>query len=85
MVVKLMPKKAQILRFGEKLRQLRKGKGLTLNDLAERLGYTTHGYISEIENSKKSPTVEFVLSVSRLFDISTDLLLKDELEIPHEE
>ena len=36
-------------RFGEKLRDLRHRRGMTLMGLAESLGYRTHGYISEIE------------------------------------
>ena len=68
-------------RFGEKLRELRKAHGLTVVDIAAQLGYASNGYISEIERNKKQPTVEFVLKVARLFDVSTDVLLKDELEL----
>ena len=70
------------VRFGEKLRTLRNSNGLTLTQLAERLGYRAHGYLSEIESGKKLPAAGLVLKVSRLFDVSTDELLKDELEIP---
>lgn len=68
-------------RFGEKLRQLRNKEGMTLKELAQNLGLTAHGYISEMEAGKKKPTVEIVLTLSRLFEVSTDQLLKDELEI----
>lgn len=68
-------------RFGEKLRTLRQRNHMTLKELAAELGYTAHGHISEIESGKKKPTVEFVLSVARLFCLSTDVLLKDELEL----
>lgn len=68
-------------RFGEKLRTLRIQHHLTLKDLALALGHTAHGYISEIESGKKKPTTEFVLAVARLFNITTDQLLKDELEL----
>jgi transcriptional regulator with XRE-family HTH domain len=53
---------------------------MTLQQLAEKMGYATHSYISEIESGQKTPTVQFVLKISRLFNISTDELLKDELE-----
>jgi len=76
-----MPKQTEIQRFGEKLKTLRKHHNMTLTQLAEALGYSTHTYLSEIENGKKIPTTEFVLAVSRLFDVTTDVLLKDELEI----
>jgi transcriptional regulator with XRE-family HTH domain len=75
----------KIKRFGEKLRNLRTQRGLPMTELAARLGYTSHGYISEIENGKKQPTVEFVLKISRLFGVSTDQLLKDELELSTDE
>lgn len=68
-------------RFGEKLRRLRTIHGVTLQQLASDLGYGTHGYLSEIEAGKKVPTAAFVLKVARRFDISTDVLLKDELEL----
>jgi transcriptional regulator with XRE-family HTH domain len=68
-------------RFGEKLRILRTRQGMTLKELALALGHTAHGHISEIESGKKKPTAEFVLSVARLFNVSTDQLLRDELEL----
>lgn len=68
-------------RFGEKLRVLRTQRGLTLKAVALELGLSAHGYISELESGKKKPTAEFVLNVARLFDVTTDQLLKDELEL----
>ena len=70
-----------ISRFGEKLRTLRKQNGLTLQQLAEKLELSAHGYLSELENGKKIPTVEFTLKVARLFNVTTDELLKDEIEL----
>lgn len=72
---------ATIRRFGEKLQALRTARGMTLMQVAHALGYTTHSYISEIEAGKKQPTAEFVLGVARMFKVSTDLLLKDELNL----
>jgi transcriptional regulator with XRE-family HTH domain len=74
-------KKQRIERFGQKLHSLRTQRGLTLKDLASSLGLVAHGYISEIESGKKMPSIEFVLGVARLFQVSTDQLLKDELEV----
>jgi len=73
--------KPSIQRFGEKLKDLRLDKGLTLQQFAESLGYSAHGYISELETGKKTPTVEFVLSVSLMYDVSIDELLKDDLDL----
>ncbi|HEX8228105.1 MAG TPA: helix-turn-helix transcriptional regulator [Chloroflexia bacterium] len=68
-------------RFGEKLRTLRTKNGMTLKELARALGHTAHGHISELEAGKKVPTVQFVLNVSYLFGVTTDELLKDDIEI----
>lgn len=73
--------KPKLLRFGEKLQTLRLEGNLTLQQFAESLGYSAHGYISELESGKKTPTLEFVLSVSRVYNISIDTLLMDELEL----
>ncbi len=54
---------------------------MTLKELASALGLTAHGYISEMEAGKKKPTAEFVLKVARYFKVSTDQLLKDELDV----
>ena len=74
--------KPDFVRFGEKLRTLRNRRGLTLTQLAELLGYKAHGHLSEIESGKKLPTAGLALKVARLFEVPTDVLLKDELEVP---
>ena len=68
-------------RFGEKIRNLRRRRGMTQKGLAENLGYTTHGYISEIEGGKKAPSVSFLLAVADLFVVSVDELVKDDVEV----
>ena len=67
--------------FGKKLRTLRNKRGMTLKELAAEIGLNAHGYISEVESGKKKPSIEFVLKVSRLFDVTTDELLKDEIDL----
>src|SRR5436309_12305265 len=64
-------------RFGEKLRVLRMQQGMTQRDLARALGYVTSGYISEVETDKKKPSLDLVLKVAQLFQITTDQLTND--------
>lgn len=71
-----------VKRFGQKLRVLRCQRSLTLKELAAALGYAAHGYLSELEAGKKMPTVEFALNASRFFSVTTDQLLKDEMDLP---
>lgn len=68
-------------RFGEKLRALRQSRGMTLLDLAGRLGYRSHGHLSRIETGQETPTADLVLKVSRSFGVTCDALMKDEQEI----
>jgi transcriptional regulator with XRE-family HTH domain len=70
-------------RLGEKMRMLRKRHGMTTTELAEALGYaaSSNSYISEVETGKRRPKIEFVLKVSRLFNVPADTLIKDELEL----
>jgi len=70
--------RGKIKKFGEKLRALRTGSGMTLKELAQALGHTSHSYISELEAGKKIPTAEFVLGVALVFDVTTDSLLRDD-------
>jgi transcriptional regulator with XRE-family HTH domain len=74
-------------RFGEKLRHLRTQRGLTMQQLADALGYGSSGYVSDVETGKREPTLKFVLKVADLFDASLDQLLRDtiELELPPDE
>ncbi len=76
-----MARQHRSLDFGKKLHQLRLHNDLTLQQLATVLGYSTHSYLSEIESGKKVPTVELVLKVSETFDVSTDQLIRDELNL----
>jgi transcriptional regulator with XRE-family HTH domain len=70
-----------IERFGEKLRTLRKRRGMTQQELADALGFAAQSYISSLENNEKEPSAELALRISRMFNISTDQLLQDELEV----
>ena len=68
-------------RFGEKLRRLRKRRGLTVRELAEALGYSAHSHISEVETGKREPKVAFILKIADFFQVTTDQLLRDEVEL----
>ncbi|NTU50169.1 MAG: helix-turn-helix transcriptional regulator [Desulfobulbaceae bacterium] len=68
-------------RFGEKLRALRLRHGMTMRDLADRLGLGTHGYIGDLESGRRQPSLELALQVAELFGVTVDQLAKDELEV----
>jgi transcriptional regulator with XRE-family HTH domain len=41
----------------------------------------THSHISELETGKRRPSLDLALRLARLFDVSLDQLVKDELEL----
>jgi transcriptional regulator with XRE-family HTH domain len=57
---------------------------MTLQQLSAALGYKYHSYLSELEAGEKVPTADLVLRIARLFNVSTDELLKDELGLPED-
>jgi transcriptional regulator with XRE-family HTH domain len=67
-------------RFGEKLRTLRNRQGLTLRELGDMLN-VSHTFVARIEKGEKIPNVAMVLKIAQIFDVSTDVLIKDELEL----
>lgn len=68
-------------RLGEKIRFLRKRRGLTVKSLATALGFPSHSYISEIETGKKTPSTEMIIKLADLFHVSVDQLVRDDYEV----
>jgi transcriptional regulator with XRE-family HTH domain len=67
--------------FGEKLRTLRKQRGMTIRELAEALGFTTHGYIGDLESGRRKPSLELAVKVADFFNIPLDQLARDDFEL----
>ena len=68
-------------RLGEKLRTLRKRRGLTRQQLAEVFGYRSGTYVTLLENNKRKPSPQLIVEIAQYFGVSTDALLRDELEV----
>ena len=68
-------------RFGSKLYQLRTQRGLTLAELGHLLG-VHNTFVSQLEKGRKLPNAEMILKVADTFDITTDQLMRDELDVP---
>lgn len=67
-------------RFGEKLRTLRERQGFSLKQLGNMLD-VSKTYVWEMEQGQKIPNIAMLLKISDLFRISTDQLIRDELEL----
>jgi transcriptional regulator with XRE-family HTH domain len=70
--------------FGQKMRQLRIQKGLTQQQLAEKLGYKTNSYISDVESGHFIPSRDKLKKIARAlgvpFKVLDDMLLESRLE-----
>ncbi len=68
-------------RLGEKIRTLRRKRNLTLMQMASRLDIKSYSHLAAIENDRRKPSLELLLKITDLFNVTTDQLMRDELEI----
>ena len=66
-----------LMTIGERLTELRKSRGLSQEELAEKLTLTRQT-ISKWELGQSSPDIEYVIELCDFFGISADYLLKGE-------
>lgn len=59
---------------GSRIRVLRKKKGMTLEQLAERVG-SSKSYMWEIENKGKSVSADRLMAIATALNTTTDFLL----------
>lgn len=65
--------------LAEKVASLRKKKGWSQEELAEKLGISRQS-VSKWESGASIPDIDKIIMLSKLFQVSTDYLLKDEME-----
>lgn len=62
------------IKIGERLKELRKGKGWTQVQVAAKMGLTD-SVISFYERQERAPSPEVLIKFAELYDVSTDYLL----------
>ena len=65
------------MEFNQKLQELRKQKGLTQEDLAEKL-YVSRTAISKWESGRGYPNIESLRAISKFFSVTLDELLSSD-------
>ena len=65
--------------LAEKIMEERKKNGWSQEDLAEKLGVSRQS-VSKWESAQSVPDLQRILEMSKIFNVSTDYLLKDEVE-----
>ena len=68
--------KMEKLSVGNRIREVRKARGLTQEQLAEMANMST-GFLGEVEREEKLPGLEIFVSIAIALDISTDYILRD--------
>jgi len=70
--------------LGDKLRQARLERGITQEQIAEKMGLVNNSYISQVENNIKHPSLEKVNEWADILGLSQeeleDLILEAKLE-----
>jgi transcriptional regulator with XRE-family HTH domain len=72
-------------RLGEKLIQIRNALGLSQSEMLKRLGFEdvlVYNRISDYELGKREPPLPVLLQYARVANVSTDLLIDDDLDLP---
>ena len=64
--------------FADKLIALRKKAGYSQEELAQQLNVTRQS-VSKWEGAQSVPDIEKILQISKLFGVTIDYLLKDEM------
>jgi transcriptional regulator with XRE-family HTH domain len=67
------------MNIGNKIRKLRKEKGLTLEDLSKKTGLSL-SYISLIERGLKNPSLRALEKIAECLNITPGILLSDKEE-----
>lgn len=67
--------------LADKIIDLRKKAGLSQEELAEQLGVSRQA-VSKWEGAQSTPDLERIIKLSQIFGVSTDYLVKDEIEAP---
>lgn len=70
--------------LADKIINLRKKNGMSQEDLAEKIGVSRQA-VSKWEGAQSIPDLDKIILMSSLFGVSTDFLLKDEMEEDVEE
>lgn len=72
------------IEFAEKLRRRRLELGLTLDQIAERIG-SRKAYIWQLENKRPAkPSGELLLRIANVLDISAEYLIDDTVDTPND-
>ncbi|MFT2111759.1 helix-turn-helix domain-containing protein [Marinomonas sp. 2405UD68-3] len=72
------------LKIGRQIRDLRKAKGITLIEMAERISRSV-GYVSQVERGVSALPIPVLQSISKVLDVQVSWFFHTDLETPMDE
>lgn len=76
----IIGKVSRVMKLAEKIMTLRKQRGWSQEELAQQLSVSRQS-VSKWESGASVPDLDNILKMSAIFDVSTDILLKEELDL----
>ncbi len=73
----IMPRPAEIDALGRRIQTRRSERGVTLDVMSERTGFSK-GYLSRIENGKKTPPLDTLARIARALGTDVNTLLSEQ-------
>ena len=64
-----------MVKTGEKIEYLRKARGFTVSELQDCLGFNTPQSIYKWQKGKVVPTIDHLVALSSLFDVTIDEII----------
>ena len=72
-------KKLILVKFGKRIRELRKGRELSQKQLSELTGFH-HNYVGMVERGERNPSLENIVVFANAFDMSLSELFRFEVK-----
>lgn len=76
----IVGKVSRVMKLAEKIMTLRKQRGWSQEELAQQLSVSRQS-VSKWESGASVPDLDKILKMSEIFDVSTDTLLKEEMDL----
>jgi len=80
----IVNQRSTLMGFGDRLKALRLQQGITQKQIADKLGYTTNSYISDVENNKFVPPEEKLRTWAQILGVPweeiKDVMLDEEIK-----
>jgi transcriptional regulator with XRE-family HTH domain len=71
--------------LGEKIRELREAKDMSLREFARQLGDLSAAFVSDVELGRRFPSDKVLAKMANILDVKTEVLMKFDTRPPVDE